>query len=330
MKFMPCLKVKIIILIVLSLFSVQARAAEQKARNSAKLQNFTDPTTGMEFVAIKGGCFQMGDSYGDGYTSENGTAIERPVHEVCVSDFFMGKYEVTMEQFRKFIAATGYQTEAERNTDGLQGCYCIELDRIPEREYRSWANWKNPNKYSKNKDNHPVSCVSWNDAQAFATWLRSKSSINFRLPTEAEWEYAARGGTRTRNYWGNGKDEACRYCNVADRTKLKGGGNWPDIHDCNDGYPYVAPVGQFKPNNFGLYDMMGNVWEWTGDSFDGTFYQWSKTRENPEGPKSGSTRIYRGGSFISGPMDVRAAFRPNLQLGRRYYDVGFRLVFPVQ
>jgi serine/threonine-protein kinase PpkA len=284
----------------------------------------------MEFIAVKGGCYQMGDSFGDGYTTEDGIAIERPVHEVCLSDFFMGKYEVTVHQFSMFIAETGYLTEAERNTGNLAGCYSFEFNKSPFLEYRDWANWKKPNLYLSNLETHPVTCVSWNDARAFAAWLKSKTSISYRLPTEAEWEYAARGGTTLRNYWGDGTRDTCRYGNVSDRTKLDGGRSWPDQHDCYDGYPYVAPVGMFKPNNFGLYDMMGNVWEWVEDNFDSTFYQWSKTRDNPEGPKSGSTRIYRGGSWRSGPMDVRAAFRPNLQLGRRYYDVGFRLVFPAK
>jgi formylglycine-generating enzyme required for sulfatase activity len=330
LKFVPCIKNIILLCTILSANMVQPALAEQKFKGLARQKKFTDPLTGIEFVLIKGGCFQMGDSFGDGYTAEDGTSIEKPVHDVCISDFFMGKYEITVKQFRTFIAETGYKTESERNTGGLTGCFCLEFDKTPVTAYRSWANWKTPNKYLKTRDNHPVSCVSWNDTQVFISWLKSKTSVNYRLPTEAEWEYAARGGTKTRNYWGNGKTDACRYGNVADRTKVNGGRDWGDKHECDDGYPFVAPVGHFKPNDFGLHDMMGNVWEWTNDRFDGNFYQSSKTRDNPEGPKSGSSRIYRGGSWISGPNDVRAAFRPNLLPERRYYDVGFRLVFPAR
>lgn len=317
-----------IILIALVLFPLKTIAAEYKTKTSAVLENFTEPLTEMEFVAVKGGCFQMGDSYGDGYTTQEGTSIEKPVHEVCVSNFFIGKYEVTVKQFQKFITETGYQTEAERNTGGLSGCYTFEFDSTPVFEYRKWANWKKPSRYFDVKKTYPVSCVSWNDAQAFVSWLTSKSQHKYRLPTEAEWEYAARGSSKSRNYWGDEKNNACRYANVADLTKMVGGRIRSDRHDCNDGYPYVAPVGQFKPNKFGLYDMMGNVWEWVSDRFDSRFYQLQITGNDPVGPKSGSTYVYRGGSWISGFPDVRVAFRPNLLPERRYYDVGFRLVSP--
>ena len=284
---------------------------------------FTDPTVGMELVPVKGGCFQMGDTFGDGQSDE------KPVHEVCVSDFAMGKFEVTVGQFRRFINATGYRTDAENNSGGKNGCWAQEFVAEKEWDYREWASWRKPNKYQENEENHPVSCVSWNDAQEFIKWLNGKSGANYRLPTEAEWEYAARAGSGERNYWGNSKDAACGYANVADQTKFGGGISWYNKHECSDGYPYVAPVGSFKPNGLGLYDMMGNVWQWTGDWYDKEYYG-SSPRSNPHGPSSSSSRVLRGGSWDSDPPRVRAAIRYGDGPANRRSYLGFRLVAPVK
>ena len=139
-----------------------------------------------EMVNIPAGSFRMGDLSGEGYD------WEKPVHSVRVPAFSMGKYEVTVGQFRRFVEATGYRTEAERNTDGTQGC-SVHADGATGWELTAGTSWRNPG-FSVG-DNHPVVCVSWNDAQAFVKWLNSKAGGNFRLPTEAEWEYAVRAGS---------------------------------------------------------------------------------------------------------------------------------------
>ncbi|MBF0456511.1 MAG: SUMF1/EgtB/PvdO family nonheme iron enzyme [Nitrospirae bacterium] len=147
----------------------------------------TDTVTGMELVSVKGGCFQMGDTTGEGDPNE------RPAHEVCVSDFSMGKYEVTNEQFRKF--------RPDHNSGKFEGL-------------------------TLNENKQPVVNVSWEDATAYAKWLSEKSGHSFRLPTEAEWEYAARGATTASRYWGNDTAEACKYANVSDATAQKAFPKW--------------------------------------------------------------------------------------------------------
>jgi formylglycine-generating enzyme required for sulfatase activity len=278
-----------------------------------------DPVTGMELVFVQGGCYQMGDAFGDG------DADEKPLHDVCVNDFYLGKYEVTVGQFKRFVNETGYKTDGEKNTGGVSGCFAFDQDDKEKNwNWRDWASWKKPNKYQDNRDDHPVSCVSWNDAQAFTDWLTRKGGKSYRLPTEAEWEYAARGGKETKNYWGNDKDDACGYANVADRTKLPNGSSWNQKHECTDGYAFVAPVGKFQPNAFGLYDMMGNVWEWCRDWYGERYYN-DSPRNNPQGPSNGQYRVLRGGSWYFEPQFVRAAFRFRYVPAYRLSSYGFRL-----
>lgn len=255
-----------------------------------EVQGFTDPTTGMEFVLIKGGCFQMGDAFGDGERNE------KPVHEVCVSDFAMGKYEVTNAQFRLFRPSHSSGNYEGRDLNG---------------------------------DNQPVANVSYlEDAVAYAQWLSGKSGKNYRLPTEAEWEYAARGGTATRNYWGSSISNPCNYANAHDMSSKRAFKITLKKQTCDDGYAVSAPVGSFRPNAYGLYDMMGNVWEWASDWYDETYYGKSP-RDNPQGPSSGWARVIRGGSWSNAPWDIRASKRNYLQPGHRFYIQGFRLVAPV-
>ena len=274
--------------------------------------SFIDTLTGMEFIAVPGGCFQMGDTIGDGEDDED------PVHEVCVDSFSMGKYSVTVEAFRKFVDATGYVTDAEKQG----GCFTFTADgkfkKLPS------SNWKAPGFAQAEK--HPVVCVSWNDADQFRKWL-AQEGRSYRLPTEAEWEYAARAGTKGRNYWGDNHDDACRYANVNDLSFARTGIFSLTTHVCDDGYAFTAPVGSFQPNGFGLYDMMGNAWQWTGDWYSASYYEHSP-RNNPQGPSSGQKRVPRGGSWRSSVENMRASLRahpPSLSAG-----VGFRLVSPIK
>lgn len=270
-------------------------------------------------VFVKGGCYKMGDSFGDG------EADEKPVHTVCVDDFYMGKFEVTVGEFRRFVNDTGYRTEAEKNTGGVIGCFAfVQDDKEEIYSWQEWANWKKPNKYQDNEDNHPVTCVSWNDAQEYIIWKDRKEGQSYRFPTEAEWEYAARGWTQTRNYWGNDKDDVCKYANVADRTLLLNGDLWNNKHECSDGYAFVSPVGKFQPNAYGLYDMMGNVSEWIGDWYDADYYK-NSPKNNPTGPLDGQYNMGRGGSWFNLPGFVRASFRGWIFPAYRDFSIGFRL-----
>jgi len=275
---------------------------------------YVDSMTGMEFVFVKGGCYRMGDTFGDGEKKE------KPVHEVCVADFNMGKYETTVGQFRRFTEVTGYRTEAEKkgSSYGWDGKDWKEIKGM---------NWRKPGFVQDDK--HPVTCVSWNDAQAFIKWLGKEAGKPYRLPTEAEWEYAARSGGKDYKYsWGSGPPSG----NIADESfgkKFSEGPEGQIWKGYDDGHVYTAPVGSYRPNDLGIYDLTGNVWEWCQDWY-GEKYYGSKVKENPKGPKSGYFRVLRGGSWIDKPRTVRAASRYWYSPDDRLSNFGFRLVLSPQ
>jgi len=277
---------------------------------SPAVKTYRDPTTGMEFVFIKGGCYEMGDTFGDGSSGE------KPVHEVCVDDFYLGKYEVTVGQFRAFVNATGYRAEAEKG----DGAYHFTGS---EAKMGANINWRNPG-FSQT-DDHPVVCVSYHDAVAFVEWLSRTAGKTYRLPTEAEWEYAARsGGKRYKYSWGNGSPSG----NINDISLKR---EFPKRLDSiwegyNDGYAFTAPVGSFPPNELGLYDMTGNVSEWCSDWFGEKYYSEGR-RTNPQGPDSGQLRVIRGGSWDSSPWNLRASLRVRGVPSFRGDGDGFRLAF---
>ncbi len=245
----------------------------------------TDQVTGMELVFIKGGCYDMGDSAGDGDSNE------RPVHEVCVNDFYMGKYDVTNEQFRKF--------RPDHNSGSFEGL-------------------------SLNGNKQPAVFVSWYDAVDFAKWLSEKTGQTYRLPTEAEWEYAARGGTKTKYFWGNNPDDACKYANVADLTAKKRWNKWTAFY-CDDKFLVSSPVGSFQPNGYGLYDMLGNVWQWCEDVYNSSAYT-RLPKNNPVYEGSGEYHVERGGGWSNGPLGVRVSHRVSLTPEFGHHALGFRLV----
>ncbi|MDF1580008.1 MAG: formylglycine-generating enzyme family protein [Desulfuromonadales bacterium] len=249
--------------------------------------SWTESLTGMEFVRIPGGCFQMGSPANE----KDRGSDEGPVHEVCVDGFSIGKFEVTNAQYRK---------------------------------YKSGHTSKDYGGNSLNGDDQPAIYVSWEDATEYAKWLSRQTGKSFRLPTEAEWEYAARAGTRTARWWGESPDQACRNANVADQSAKRKWSNWT-VHNCDDGYAVTAPVGRFAANAFGLHDMLGNVWEWCQDWYDSGYYAKSP-RQNPQGPSGGSDRVHRGGSWTSGARLVRASNRNGGAPGNRYNYLGFRLL----
>ncbi len=250
---------------------------------------WTEPKTGMEFVYIRGGCFQMGSP-----KSEPGRDDDEKQHKVCVDGFWLGKYEVTNRQYRLFRSS---HDSGDYDGNDL------------------------------NSNDQPVVNVSWQDAAAYAEWLSGKSGKKMVLPSEAQWEYAARAGTGTVRFWGDDADDACSYANVYDRTSKGAFDYWSrQHHDCKDGYAVTAPVGSFRANEFGLYDMLGNVYEWCSDWYGENYYSTSP-RQNPRGPSSGSLRVLRGGSWYDYPAYVRSADRSGLEPGDRDGILGFRLAF---
>ena len=262
-----------------------------------------------DMVSIPGGSFRMGDLSGEGGDSE------KPVHSVTVSAFRLGKHEVTVGQFRRFVEAAGYRTDAERNADGNAGCRTYTGDGW---DWTSGRSWRNPG-FSVG-DEHPVVCVSWNDALAFVQWLREQTGKAFRLPTEAEWEYAARAGSSTEYHFGNSESQLCRYANHATSAE-DGYGN----ESCSDGVgKRTAVVGRYQPNSYGLYDMHGNVWEWAQDCWNDS-YAGAPTDGSAWTLGDCSLRVLRGGSWFVNPRFLRSAYRTRLTRSSRLYLLGFRL-----
>ncbi len=220
-------------------------------------------------VLVKGGCFQMGDIFTD--VSSSG----KPVHEVCLDDYYIGKYEVTVGEFRKYVDATGYRTEAEQQ----DGCHSWIGDGHEEKIKEH--NWDNTGFPQTEKD--PVVCVSWNDVYNYIQWLNENEGMKYRLLTEAEWEYAARSGGKAYLYsWGNGEPSG----NVADESALNELAGLRVWKGYRDGYAYTAPVGSFMPNELGIYDMSGNVYEWVGDWHVKDYYRKSPRLWCRSGPCS--------------------------------------------
>lgn len=290
----------------------------------------------LSLARLSAGDYPMGAAADD--VSDNPEADEaaRPQRNVRIGNFELAYYEVTVGQFRKFVEATAYQTEAER-PGRSPGCHVARNggDFVIERS----ANWRSPG--FAQTDSHPVVCVSWNDTQAYIAWLNG-GAAGYRLPSEAEWEYAARGGSVTPRPWsdtgnffarvfqsnkGTDPDQppsrACRNANVADES-LKKLLAWPVTHNCSDGQAYSSSGGYFGRNGFSLYDMIGNVSEWTQDCWNPNH---SGAPLDGKARTSGdcSQRVIRGGSWSSGPAYARSAARQKNAASYRAADLGFRL-----
>jgi sulfatase modifying factor 1 len=240
---------------------------------------------------VKGGSFQMG--------SKDGSDNEKPVHTVTVSDFYIGRFEVTFEEYDAYCKATG---KTKPDDEG-------------------WGRGK-----------RPVINVSWLDAVAYCNWLSKQDGYQvvytisndkvtanwnangYRLPTEAEWEFAARSR--------GGSD---KWAGTSSESQLASYANYWESGDSDkDGYENTAPVGSFQANNAGLHDMSGNVWEWCWDWYDSKYYQ-SSPAQNPHGPSTGSNRVLRGGSWSNEPAYLRCAYRNVYSPGDRNSYIGFRL-----
>ncbi len=268
-------------------------------------------------VAIRPDHFQMGspNSEADRYSDEG------PQHQVTIPrPFALSRCEITVGQFKQFIKDTGYQTSAE--TDGI-GCYIWNPNKS-KWEPQAENNWKNPG--FAQTDEHPVVCVSWQDSQRYVQWLSQRTGVLYRLPTEAEWEYAARAGSQIARYFGDASQ--CEYANgLGLEAKGIAAKDWK-LANCSDNVVYTAPVGSFKPNAFGLYDMLGNVYEWTLDCW----------HENYGGtpPEDGSAwleadkgdcsrRVVRGGSWYFNPQILRSASRDGINSDGAFVNAGFRV-----
>lgn len=257
-----------------------------------------DSITDMEFVLVKGGCFEMGDSFSGPKNSENPLSElsfddeannATPVHKVCMDDFYIGKYEVT------------------------QGKWKVVMGDNPS--YFTSGFHTSPQ--------YPVECVNWYDIEKFLEELNKKSGMNYRLPTEAEWEYAARSGGKEERFAGFSNEKElylyANFCDAACKTL------W-NTEDQEDGHEITSPVGIFRPNGLGIYDMTGNVWELCSDWYDQEYYKISPLK-NPQGPSTGLHRVLRGGSWGNQPNDLSTSFRYHKSPDHRTGYTGFRLAF---
>jgi formylglycine-generating enzyme required for sulfatase activity len=255
-----------------------------------------------DFVHVPGGPFRMGDNFGDGESRE------RPVHTVDVDGFYIGKYEVTNGEYRKFRDDPGYD-----DPKFWPNGYVVPKDQIPY-----WTQAQNHGGGTPDSDNYPVIGVNWDAATAYCNWLSAKTGKKYRLPTEAEWEKAARGTDQRRFPWGNTIDNT--YGNFVGAQKY----DTVQIVGYYDG----SKRGDFQTHDgaspYGAYDMAGNLMEWCQDWYSRGYYSVSP-RKNPQGPKTGSYRVVRGGAFFFEPHDsrtyARSAAWPSLQAFRM---LGFR------
>jgi formylglycine-generating enzyme required for sulfatase activity len=284
---------------------------------------------GMKLTLIPAGEFQMGGRESAEQTAallnkDLGEAIgtgicdnEYPQHHVRITrPFFLGTYHLTRGQFRQFVVATKYKTDAEKDGKGAWG-YTGEV--LDERVKFSWQNtgFEQP-------DDHPVVNVSWNDALAFCQWLSRKEGKTYRLPTEAEWEYACRAGTTTLYSCGNDPETLAQVGNVLDATAKAKFPYLTSAIKASDGYAFTAPVGHFRSNAFGLFDMHGNAWQWCADRYDAAYYAASPA-DDPQGPHLGSEHVFRGGSWYDWAGCCRSAYRCGLTPEARCVNLGFRV-----
>jgi formylglycine-generating enzyme required for sulfatase activity len=264
-------------------------------------------------VVVPAGSFTMGSPEGEG----DRTGDESPQHVVTIGKpFAVGKLHVTVDQFAAFVQKTGYRASST--------CWTLEDGK---QEIRTNRSWRSPG--FAQEGSHPVVCVSWNDAKAYGDWLAKETGKPYRLLTESEWEYAARGrtspGAYPRFWFGDDIKALCRYGNGADqkaRDSLEGTSGWT-FAPCNDGYVYTSPAGHYQANAFDLYDMAGNAWQWTADCYHDS-YKGAPADGSAWTPGTCSEgRLVRGGAWyhIGGGLRAANRFKPSTV----YNFIGFRL-----
>jgi len=267
--------------------------------------SFRDCADCPDMVIVPRGSFMMGSPSQDSLHKER----EEPQHAVTIAQpFALSRYHVTRQQFEAFARDTRLMTS---------GC---QVYRKSGWAFDAKAGWHAPGFLQD--DNHPVVCVSWSEAQAYVEWLSQKTGRAYRLPSEAEWEYAARGGSAEVRYWG--AESQCAFANAADEA-TRSANPYLVAAACDDGFSHTAPVGSLKPNGFGLFDMLGNAGQWTQDCWHGNF---------KGAPSDGSAwadarcarRVVRGSAWSDAPEEVRAAVRYHESVSDHEAGVGFRVV----
>jgi formylglycine-generating enzyme len=270
----------------------------QSGPKSAGTTELKDCKDCPQLVVIPSGSFTMGSP-----ETEEGREPGEIQHRVTITkEFAMGKNPVTKGEFRQFVAQTGYDAKGK----------CFSMDAQGNPSESEIYNWETPG--FDQTENEPVVCVNAVDAEAYAAWLSK---------TEAEYEYAARAGTIIARYWGESQDDGCTYANGIGYEAQKV--FWGKLAKCDDGYIYTSPVGIYKPNAFGLYDMLGNAWVWLADCWHDS-YAGGPDSEAPWMEQGCSARVMRGGSYISNYTSLRAAARHKAGADQRFHNYGIRIV----
>jgi formylglycine-generating enzyme len=293
------------------------------AQGALASETFSDCADCPRMVKVPGGTFTMGSPASE----PERRRFEGPQSDVKVASFAIGETEITFRQYEAFVKAT------KRSTRG--GCFTYGFSSFtdptvldPDASYRNPA-------FEQTAD-HPAVCVSWEDAKDYAAWLTRKTGHTYRLPSEAEWEYAVRAGTTSTFFWGNDEDRGCAHMNGGDLSLLRAlpvlreyiakdlsnGDAGARFVKCDDGSAFTSVVRRYQPNAFGLYDMIGNVWEWVEDCW----YEALPTSGAAHVEESCEFRRTRGGSWDDYPEELRSARRSRAKPNARRNDSGFRLV----
>ena len=285
-------------------------------------------------VVVPGGRFVMGGAESDPWSDDS----ERPLRQVQVKRFALGRHEVTRDEYAAFVEATGGPRSPRRArrvgprrrwgarfvADAVpasgSGCYRYGASGVRARDEE--ASWREPG--FAQDDDHPVVCVSWQDAQAYVRWLREVTGEAYRLPTEAEWEYAARAGTTRAWPWDDTRSMQCGHANGADRTARRRYPGWT-VAACSDDAVWTAPAGSYVANGFGLHDMAGNVWEWVADCWHASYQGAPVDGSAWESGGDCGERVLRGGSWYNRPQHLRATVRAGDSAGLRSDGLGFRV-----
>ncbi len=293
------------------------------ARAQVQARTFSDCSDCPEMVPLPGGTFTMGVPRGE--EEREGVPVDlrgrsEPLRRVTIAPgLAMSRSAVTLGEFTAFVTATGHTPET--------GCWAfVNNGATYEYQESPSLSWRNPG--FEQKADHPVVCVSWRDAQAYAQWLTRTTGKPYRLPSEAEWEFAARAGTSTARFWGESQVSACEFANVADMTladALNLDRRPQFTFRCTDRHAFTAPVASFRPNAFGLYDMLGNVWQWTADCLNPNL-EGQAADGSPQLFGDCGNRAMRGGSWSHLPWYVRAGNRVRGNATDRFNFAGIRVV----
>jgi len=310
-------RIDVLLAVSCTLYGWMTTLPAARARTPAP-GTFRDCSNGCpEMVVVHEGTFTMGAPAGEEAREkwpEERRGHSVPQHLVTIRHkFAIAKFDVTRDEYAQFVAETN-----RPDPDS-----CVTLDASGT-FIKTKGNWRSPGFPQTGRD--PVVCVSWDDAQAYVAWLSTKTGHVYRLPTEAEWEYAARAGTTTARYGSDNPAEVCRYTNLGDLDYCKQHpGDSAVNRACGDGYAFTSPVESFPPNQFGLYDMLGNVLDWTEDCWN-TDYSGAPTDGTAWQSGDCGRRVARGGSWDMDVRAARSAMRRGLPTSKWVTSFGFRVV----